>query len=291
MKVVSVDDGFHDGKEKDAAAADAICSSIFSTFEAWPRFKDLVYDPMSAGQHGTFVLRGPLKMLQTVAMITQKGKAPTTAERFKPLATRSSFVAADALNEALAGVDGQEGLLERLKTCTEKQFVAIVVVELESGARCQHTTGSGTPSVEDRGPWEYVLDHGRNRTASRPKFPYNGSLVPYRVSPDRPLPDSIPKPDYYTTGEAEAERRSEARNTPPIHTEKQIKKMRKVNLLGREILDAAHRIIKPGVTTDEIDRVVHEYTVEHGAYPACARAAKLLKRLALARAVSVAVVG
>ena len=44
--------------------------------------------------------------------------------------------------------------------------------------------------------------------------------------------------------------------------------MRTVNLLGREILDAAHRIVKPGVTTDEIDRVVHEYTVEHGAYPA-----------------------
>ena len=63
-------------------------------------------------------------------------------------------------------------------------------------------------------------------------------------------------------------RRSEARSTPPIHTAKQIKKMRKVNLLGREILDAAHRIIRPGVTTDEIDRVVHDYTIEHGAYPA-----------------------
>ena len=41
-----------------------------------------------------------------------------------------------------------------------------------------------------------------------------------------------------------------------------------VNKLGREILDAAARIIRPGVTTDEIDRVVHEYTIEHGAYPA-----------------------
>ena len=276
--------------EKELAAVDAICASIFTTFEAWPRFKDLVYDPMSAGQSGAFVLRGPLKMLQTVAMITQKGKAPTTADRFKPLASKSSFATAgDALTEALAGADGQEGLLERLKTCSERQFVAVVVVELDSGARCQHTTGTGIPSVEDRGPWEYVLDHGRNRTDYQPKFPYNGSLVPYRVSPDRPLPDSIPKPDYYTTGEAERERRSEARNTPPVHTEKQIKKMRKVNLLGREILDAAHRIIKPGVTTDEIDRVVHDYTVEHGAYPACAFAMRSKRRTPRAcRALTVA---
>ena len=37
--------------------------------------------------------------------------------------------------------------------------------------------------------------------------------------------------------------------------------MRAACNLGREILDAAHRIIRPGVTTDEIDRVVHEYTV------------------------------
>jgi len=112
------------------------------------------------------------------------------------------------------------------------------------------------------------MDHGRSRTAERPKFGYTGSLLPYRVSPDRPVPDHIPKPDYYATGQAEAERRSESRNTPPVLSEKQIKKLRKVNKLGREIIDAAARIIRPGVTTDEIDRVVHEYTIEHGAYPA-----------------------
>ena len=87
-------------------------------------------------------------------------------------------------------------------------------------------------------------------------------------SPDRPLPDHIPRPDYYTTGQAEAERRSDARETPPVLSEKAIQKMRAACKLGREILDAAHRIIRPGVTTDEIDRVVHEYTVDHGAYPA-----------------------
>ena len=157
-------------------------------------------------------------------------------------------------------------------------------------------------SVDDRGPWYYVLDHGKSRTSERPKFGYNGSLVPFRVSPDRLVPAHIPKPDYYATGQPEvraraeharshcarherahfysesarvplvcdrsplrsctqAERRHAARNTPPVHSEKEIRKMRKVNRLGREILDEAHRAVRPGVTTDEIDRIVHECTV------------------------------
>lgn len=221
---------------------------------------------MANGARGAIVLRGPLKMLQTVAMVTQKGKATTTADRFKPLASRSTWYAADVLDKALEGAQGQEGLAERLKTYGETQFVAVVVVEVGDGElRCQHTTGTGVASVEDRGPWEYVLDHGRERTHERPKFGYNGSLVPYRVSPDRPLPEHIPKPDWHATGVAEAERRSEARNTPPVHSAKQIKKMRQACKLGREILDAAHRAVRPGVTTDELDRIVHEFTVEHGA--------------------------
>lgn len=38
--------------------------------------------------------------------------------------------------------------------------------------------------------------------------------------------------------------------------------MRKACRLGREVLDIAAAAIKPGVTTDEIDRIVHEATLE-----------------------------
>merc|ERR1712070_35410 len=48
----------------------------------------------------------------------------------------------------------------------------------------------------------------------------------------------------------------------------QIKGTRAAAKLGRECLDAAHRIVRPGVTTDEIDRLVHDITIEAGAYPA-----------------------
>jgi len=37
--------------------------------------------------------------------------------------------------------------------------------------------------------------------------------------------------------------------------------------MAREILDLAAEHVKPGVTTDEIDRIVHEATIERGAYP------------------------
>ena len=34
--------------------------------------------------------------------------------------------------------------------------------------------------------------------------------------------------------------------------------------IAREVLDAGARIIKPGITTDEIDRVIHEETIARG---------------------------
>ena len=263
---------------RELAAVDALCEHIFHLFEAFPRLKDTVVDAVRAealGEgadleaRGALVLRGPPKMLQTVAMITSKHKAPETAVRFKPLASRCKWVPAAELAAALEGATGLEGLPERVGTYgLARQYVTVVAVEAESGVlRCQHTTGTGNADVDDRGPWEYVLDHGRDRCSSRPKFGYNGSLAPHRVSPDRPVPANVVKPDWYETGEAEAERRSDQRHTPICLDAKAAAKMRKVNILGREILDVAHRAVRPGVTTDEIDRVVHEFTVENGAYP------------------------
>ena len=37
--------------------------------------------------------------------------------------------------------------------------------------------------------------------------------------------------------------------------------------LSREILDAAAAHVRPGITTDEIDAVVHEETIKRNAYP------------------------
>ena len=52
-----------------------------------------------------------------------------------------------------------------------------------------------------------------------------------------------------------------ARIVPRLSAEEQ-EKMRRAGRAGREVLDEAHRIVKPGVTTDEIDRVVHDACIE-----------------------------
>jgi methionine aminopeptidase len=57
------------------------------------------------------------------------------------------------------------------------------------------------------------------------------------------------------------------KNTVPIRTAKEIEGIRAACLLARRALDAAHAAVRPGVTTDEIDRIVHEVIVEGGGYP------------------------
>lgn len=58
---------------------------------------------------------------------------------------------------------------------------------------------------------------------------------------------------------------------PPMSIRKsqeQIEGIRKSGALTKEILDMVGEKIKEGVTTNEINKWVHDYTVDHGAYPA-----------------------
>jgi methionine aminopeptidase len=56
-------------------------------------------------------------------------------------------------------------------------------------------------------------------------------------------------------------------SSPPIHTwpssravkirsERDIAGIREACRIGRQVLDAAHAAVRPGITTDEIDRIV-----------------------------------
>lgn len=53
-----------------------------------------------------------------------------------------------------------------------------------------------------------------------------------------------------------------------IKCEKDIEGIRKSCALTREILDMIESRIKAGISTEEVNKWVHEYTVDHGAYPA-----------------------
>jgi len=77
----------------------------------------------------------------------------------------------------------------------------------------------------------------------------------------RPVPSNIVKPHYADTGVVK--RTDEARvKTPDV-----IERMRHAGVMAADILRRAGDIVKPGVTTEEIDIFVHDLTIECGAYP------------------------
>lgn len=63
------------------------------------------------------------------------------------------------------------------------------------------------------------------------------------------------------------ERKEKATAKIHLHTEEEIAFIRKACQIGREVLDIAGKMVRPGVTTEEIDKVVHEETIKRDAYP------------------------
>ena len=54
-----------------------------------------------------------------------------------------------------------------------------------------------------------------------------------------------------------------------IHTPEDFEGMRKAGRIAAECLDMLIPHVKPGVLTDDLDRLVREFTLDHGALPAC----------------------
>ncbi|KAI0979986.1 hypothetical protein GJ496_010781 [Pomphorhynchus laevis] len=98
-------------------------------------------------------------------------------------------------------------------------------------------------------------------------FKFTGPLRPYKQSPIRKVPSNIQRPDYadhplgYSTCE-EIER-----SGIKILTDEEIDGVRIASKLGREVLDEALQASKAGVTTDEIDKIVHEACIDRECYP------------------------
>ena len=96
-----------------------------------------------------------------------------------------------------------------------------------------------------------------------PAYSYTGTMRPvYPLSARRTIPDRIPHPDYAKDGIPRSEQMFVGRNKITILDKKQQEGMRKVCKLGREVLDLAAAEVKPGVTTDHIDEVVHKACIE-----------------------------
>ncbi|KAJ7268837.1 peptidase M24, structural domain-containing protein [Mycena haematopus] len=100
-----------------------------------------------------------------------------------------------------------------------------------------------------------------------PKYSFTGPVRPtYPLSPRRAIPDHIQLPEYAQDGIPKAEQRA-AGKPPQILNIEEIEKMKTVCRMSREILDIAAAAVRPGITTDEIDEIVHNATIERNAYP------------------------
>ncbi|XP_057980012.1 methionine aminopeptidase 1A isoform X2 [Malania oleifera] len=117
------------------------------------------------------------------------------------------------------------------------------------------------------GDWLYCLKKGQARTSKLPHFDWTGTLRPYPISSKRIVPANIDQPDWATDGVPKVEPNSDLQHVVEIKTPEQIARMRETCRIAREVLDAAAQMIRPGVTTDEIDKVVHEATIAAGGYP------------------------
>lgn len=87
-------------------------------------------------------------------------------------------------------------------------------------------------------------------------------LTPGQPTPFRGVPQKIARPEY-----AWKDSVRENIGEPWVQDAETIEKMREASRIAAEALREAGAAVAPGVTTDEIDRVAHEYMLDHGAYP------------------------
>jgi len=92
-------------------------------------------------------------------------------------------------------------------------------------------------------------------------MPVRTALQPGQLSPVRPVPAHIPRPEY--VGKPGPTRTKESWVQPP----EVIEAMRVAGRIAAQALVVAGEIVAPGVTTDRVDEVVHEFLCDHGAYP------------------------
>ena len=87
------------------------------------------------------------------------------------------------------------------------------------------------------------------------------TVTPGEVSPRRAVPAAIARPEYVDRPAPTPFDGSEIKDAETIE------RMRHASRIAAQALAAAGAAVAPGVTTDEVDRIGHEFLLDHGAYP------------------------
>ena len=86
-------------------------------------------------------------------------------------------------------------------------------------------------------------------------------IRPGRLSAPREVPSYVARPDYAFNG---LPNRANARL---VRTPEELVRMRRACRAAAQVLREAGELVRPGITTDQIDAFVHERTVGMGGYP------------------------
>ena len=86
------------------------------------------------------------------------------------------------------------------------------------------------------------------------------TLRPGRISPARQVPSQISRPEYVG-------RKYPKIGEPDVKDAETVERMRVAGRIAARALAEVGRHVEPGVSTDELDRVGHEFLCDHGAYP------------------------
>ena len=88
-----------------------------------------------------------------------------------------------------------------------------------------------------------------------------GKLIAGKLSPQRAVPNSIQRPEYV----------GKPSPSPHVGGDKYdldtIARIRKASKIAAQALDLVLASAKPGMTTDDLDRIGHEFLISQGAYP------------------------
>ncbi len=89
----------------------------------------------------------------------------------------------------------------------------------------------------------------------------NGHLVPGTISPLRSVPKHIVRPEYVG-------RPAPAKHVgSDVYDEGTIDRIRESGTIAAQAIAAVGAAVRPGVTTEELDVIGHEFVIAHDAYP------------------------
>ena len=94
-----------------------------------------------------------------------------------------------------------------------------------------------------------------------PRDVKTGHLTPGRLSATRAVPEAIARPAYV------GKKAPDAWTGGDVRTDEEIALIRESGRLAAQAIALVGRHIVPGVTTDELDKIAHEFLCDNGAYP------------------------